>query len=503
MLSSNLRNLRRFSTKLPVKPRVTQLFIDGKFVDSAEGKTFGTYNPHTEELIAEVQEAGIEDVDRAVAAARKAFDHGPWRKFSAQERADRLFKLYELFIKHKEELALLEALDNGKTAKMANVIDVSFAAKIYRYYAGFADKILGDTIPVHGDYFAYTRREPVGVCAQIIPWNFPILMQSFKIAPALAAGCTIVMKSAEQTPLTALRVAELVKEAGVPDGVFNMLSGFGETAGRHLVAHPDVDKVSFTGSTEVGLEIMRNSAKHNLKRVSLELGGKSPNVILDDADIEKAVVYATQGVFFNAGQCCNAGSRTLVHEKIYDEFVEKSIKHAEKVVTGDQFSETTTQGPLVSKEQHEKVLNYIKIGKEEGASLMTGGERVGDKGYHVKPAVFANVKDDMRIAKEEIFGPVMSIFKFSDIEEAIDRANNTQYGLAAAVFTQDINKALHVSNAIRAGQVYVNCYAAADYTLPFGGFKNSGIGRELGYKGLDPFLEDKTVVMTRPSGSLP
>jgi aldehyde dehydrogenase (NAD+) len=414
-----------------------------------------------------------------------------------------MFKLTELLEKNRVELSLLEALDNGKTAKIADSVDLDFAIKTYRYYAGYCDKILGDTIPLHGNFFGYTRREPIGVCAQIIPWNFPILMQAWKLAPAFAAGCTVVMKSAEQTPLSALRVAELIKEAGFPDGVFNMLSGFGETAGRHLVAHPGVDKVAFTGSTQVGREIMGNSAKNNLKHVSLELGGKSPNIVLDDADIGKAIRNSTGGLFFNAGQCCNAASRTFVHEKIYDEFVEKATAEAKKIKVGDQFSDDTEQGPLISEEQHKKVLGFIESGKKEGASCTVGGGRHGDKGYHVQPTVFANVNDDMKIAKEEIFGPVMSILKISDIDEAIERANNTEYGLAAAVFTESIDNAIYVSNALRAGQVYVNTYGAPQPTVPFGGFKNSGIGRELGHQGLDNYLEDKTVVFATRKGTLP
>jgi aldehyde dehydrogenase (NAD+) len=328
-------------------------------------------------------------------------------------------------------------------------------------------------------------------------------MQSWKLGPALAAGCTVVLKSAEQTPLTALRIAELAKEAGYPDGVVNVISGFGETAGRQLASHPGIDKVAFTGSTEVGLEIMKNSSKNGLKRVSLELGGKSPNIIFDDADLDYSVANAHAGLFFNCGQSCDAGSRIFVHEKIYDEFVEKTVKLTKEIVLGDQFSPTTTQGPLVSKEQQDRVLGYIKSGQKEGAKLLTGGKKHGEKGYHVEPTVFADVKDNMKIAKEEIFGPVMSILKFSDTEEVIQRANDTNYGLAAGIFTQDLNKALHVSSALRVGTIYMNCYGTVQPSAPFGGFKNSGVGRELGKQGLDGYLESKTVVMARPSGSLP
>ena len=362
---------------------------------------------------------------------------------------------------------------------------------------------MGDTIPVHGNFFAYTRREPVGVAAQIIPWNFPLLMQAWKLGPALAAGCTVVMKTAEQTPLTALRVGELIKEAGFPDGVVNILSGYGEDIGPYLSTHPGVDKVAFTGSTQVGLQIMRNSSKHNLKRVTLELGGKSPNIICEDADIELALTYANAGVYNNMGQNCCAGSRVYVHEKIYDEFVEKSAERARKHVVGDPFDSKTTQGPQISKKQQEKTLEFIEKGKKEGARLLTGGKRHGDKGYFVEPTVFADVKDDMSIARDEIFGPVMPLFKFSDYDEVIDRANDTQYGLAAGVVTKDIERAIHITNALRAGTIWVNCYDAGGNNLPFGGFKNSGIGRELGPQGLDNYLEDKTVVMARPEGSFP
>lgn len=501
--SVNRLSTRAFGSKAKVTPKHTQLLIDGKWVNSASGDTFETINPVDESPIISVQRAGKEDVDRAVAAARKAFDKGPWRYYSGQQRADCLFKLSHLIEKNAEELAHLEALDNGKPVAVAKVADLPLTWLCYRYYAGWADKITGDTIPAHGNLFAYTRREPVGVAAQIIPWNFPLLMQAWKLAPALAAGCTVVMKTAEQTPLSALRVGELIREAGFPDGVVNILSGFGEDAGAHLSTHPDVDKVAFTGSTEVGLQIMRNSAKHNLKRVTLELGGKSPNIICDDADVDLAVSQAHTGVFFNHGQCCIAGSRVFVHEKVYDEFVEKSVKRASGAKLGDSQDHETTQGPQVSKEQQEKVLAYIESGKKEGAKLLTGGGSHGSKGFFVKPTIFTDVTDDMKIAREEIFGPVMPIMKFSSYDDVIQRANNNEYGLGAGIVTKDIHKALHLINGIRAGTVYVNCYDQFAANLPFGGYKNSGLGRELGPKGLDNYLEDKTVIMTRPEGSLP
>ena len=375
---------------------------------------------------------------------------------------------------------------------------------LLKYFAGWADKIHGDTIPMTGDYFAYTRQEPAGVAAQIIPWNVPLGLLTGKLGPALAAGCTVVLKSAEQTPLSALKLGELIKEAGIPDGVVNIINGYGEDAGRYLAQHPDVDKIAFTGSCEVGLEIMKNSSANNkLKRVTLELGGKSPNIILDDADIDMAVWQANFALFPNQGQSCIAGSRTFVHEKIYDEFVEKSAKFADNAKFGDTFDEATTDGPLISKVQQDRVLDYIKIGQEQGATLMTGGEPPDMKGYYVKPTVFADVKNDMTIAREEIFGPVMSILKFSDLDEVIEMANDTTFGLCSGVVTKDIGKALHLANAIRAGTVFVNCYNAISPSTPFGGFKNSGIGREPGYPAVDAYLEKKTVVISRPPGSLP
>jgi len=365
----------------------------------------------------------------------------------------------------------------------------------YRYYAGWADKIEGKTIPVNGDYFTYTRHEPVGVCAQIIPWNFPLLMQAWKLGPALATGCTVVMKPAEQTPLTALRVGELIVEAGFPEGVVNIVPGYGPTAGGALLAHPDVDKIAFTGSTEVGRLIMSGAASTNLKRVTLELGGKSPNIIFADADIDAAIEGAHFGLFFNQGQCCCAGSRVFVQEQIYDKFVERSAQRAKARKVGDPYHADTEQGPQVSKEQHDIVMNYINKGKSEGARLVAGGASAGPKGYFVQPTVFADVKDDMTIAKEEIFGPVMSIIKFKDVNEVIKRANLNQYGLAAAVWTKDIQKALQVVNKVRAGTVWVNCYDVFDAAAPFGGYKASGIGRELGEYGLRNYTEVKTVTI--------
>ena len=478
-----------------VKISATKLLINNKWVDSASGKTFPTINPSTGEMITQVAEADVADVDKAVAAARAAFDKGPWRKMSAAERGLLLYRLADLVEKHREELAELEALDNGKPYHVALAADLNLTIACYRYYAGWADKIQGKTIPVQGKYFCYTKHEPVGVVAQIIPWNFPLLMQAWKLGPALAEGCTVVMKPAEQTPLSALRVGELALEAGFPEGVLNLLPGYGPTAGAALARHMDVDKVAFTGSTEVGHLVMKAAAETNLKRVTLELGGKSPNVVFADANMDQAVEGAHFALFFNQGQCCCAGSRTFVEEKCYDEFVEKSVARAKKRTVGNPFDKKTEQGPQVDQEQFNKVMGYIESGKADKANLVAGGNRVGDKGYFIEPTVFADVKDDMKIAQEEIFGPVMSILKFKDMNEVIDRANKSLYGLAAAVWTQDITKAHAIADGVRAGTVWVNCYDVFDAAAPFGGFKQSGIGRELGEYSLANYTEVKTVTV--------
>ncbi|MFZ0593455.1 MAG: aldehyde dehydrogenase family protein, partial [Bryobacteraceae bacterium] len=389
----------------------------------------------------------------------------------------------------------LESLDNGKPQHVARTADLPLTIACYRYYAGWADKIQGKTIPISGDYFCYTRLEPVGVVGQIIPWNFPLLMQAWKLAPALACGNTVVLKVAEQTPLSALRVGELILEAGFPAGVVNILAGYGPTAGQAIARHMDVDKVAFTGSTEVGHLIMQAAAETNLKRVTLELGGKSPNIVFADADMEQAVEGSHFALFFNQGQCCCAGSRVFVEDKIYDEFVERSTQRAKKRKVGNPLDASTEQGPQVDDAQFEKVLSYVEAGKREGAKLMCGGDRVGNKGYFVAPTVFAEVKDDMKIAQEEIFGPVMSILKFKDMDELVERANKTMYGLAAAVWTRDIGKAHYIANNVRAGTVWVNCFDVFDAAAPFGGFKQSGMGRELGEYGLQQYSEVKTVTV--------
>ncbi|HEY3741860.1 MAG TPA: aldehyde dehydrogenase family protein [Bryobacteraceae bacterium] len=473
----------------------TKLLINNRWVPSESGKTFGTINPSTGEEICQIAEADAADVERAVKAARAAFEHGPWRKTLASQRGKLLLRLADLIEKHADELAMLEALDNGKPFAQARAIDVPASASCYRYFAGWADKIQGKTIPIDGEYFCYTKLEPVGVVGQIIPWNFPMLMQAWKLAPALATGNTVVMKPAEQTPLSALRIGELILEAGFPDGVVNILPGYGPTAGAAIANHMDVDKVAFTGSTEVGHLIMEAAAKSNLKRVTLELGGKSPNIVFADVDIDEAVEGAHFGLFFNHGQCCCAGSRVFVEEKIYDKFVEKSGTRARNRTVGDPFEATTEQGPQVDETQFDKVMGYIDSGKAEGAKLVCGGERVGDRGYFIQPTVFADVQDDMKISKEEIFGPVMSIIPFKNLDEVVNRANRTNYGLAAAVWTRDIKKAHAIADRVRAGTVWVNCYNILDTRAPFGGFKQSGIGRELGEYGLQQYTEAKTVIV--------
>ena len=473
----------------------TKLLINNRWVSSESGKTFGTINPSTGEQICQIAEADAADVERAVKAARAAFEHGPWRKTPASERGKLLHRLADLIEKHADELAMLEALDNGKPFAQARAIDVPASVSCYRYFAGWADKIQGKTIPIDGEYFCYTKLEPVGVVGQIIPWNFPMLMQAWKLAPALATGNTVVMKPAEQTPLSALKIGELIVEAGFPEGVVNILPGFGPTAGAAIARHMDVDKVAFTGSTEVGHLIMEAAAKSNLKRVTLELGGKSPNIVFADVDLDEAVEGAHFGLFFNHGQCCCAGSRVFVEEKIYDQFVEKSGTRARNRTVGDPFDPTTEQGPQVDQSQFEKVMGYIDSGKAEGATLVCGGERVGDRGYFIQPTVFADVQDEMKISKEEIFGPVMSIIPFKNLDEVVTRANRTNYGLAAAVWTRDIKKAHAIADRVRAGTVWVNCYNILDTRAPFGGFKQSGIGRELGEYGLQQYTEAKTVIV--------
>jgi aldehyde dehydrogenase (NAD+) len=469
----------------------TGLFINNEFVKGQEGKTFDVINPSDESVITQVHEATEKDVDIAVAAARKAFE-GSWRQETPENRGKLLVNLANLFEKNIDLLAAVESLDNGKAISMAKV-DISMCVGCLRYYGGWADKITGKVIDTTPDTFNYVKKEPIGVCGQIIPWNFPLLMWAWKIGPAIACGNTVVLKTAEQTPLGGLVAARLVKEAGFPPGVINVISGFGKVAGAALSSHMDVDKVAFTGSTVVGRTILKAAASSNLKKVTLELGGKSPNIVFEDADIDNAISWVNFGIFFNHGQCCCAGSRVYVQESIYDKFVQKFKERAQKNVVGDPFAADTFQGPQVSQLQFDRIMGYIKAGQDEGATVITGGKRKGTEGYFIEPTIFADVKDDMSIMQEEIFGPVCSIAKFKNKEDAIRLGNNTTYGLAAAVHTSNLNTAIEVSNALKAGTVWVNTYNTLHWQLPFGGFKSSGIGRELGEAALDNYLQTKTV----------
>lgn len=469
-----------------------KLFINGQFVESVSKKTFSTPNPATGQKLADVYEADKEDIDAAVKAARKAFEQGPWSKMSASARSRLMYKLADLMEENKTELAQLETLDNGKPINETTYGDIPLAIEHMRYFAGWSTKIVGQTIPVSGNYFNYTKHEPVGVVGQIIPWNFPLLMAMWKIGAALATGCTVVLKPAEQTPLSALYLAELTVEAGFPDGVINIVPGFGETAGQALVDHPDVNKIAFTGSTEVGKLIMR-SASYSLKRVTLELGGKSPNIILPDADFSKAIPGALNGVMFNQGQVCCAGSRVYIQKKHYDNVVADMTSHAKNIRQGAGLDPNTQIGPLVSQEQQNRVLGYIEKGKEEGAEILVGGNNPQEEGYFVSPTIFAGVQDEMTIAKEEIFGPVIAAMPFEDLDDVISRANASDYGLAAGLWTKDVANAHYIAGKLRAGTVWVNCYNAFDAASPFGGYKQSGIGREMGSYALDNYTEVKSV----------
>ncbi|KAG0473450.1 hypothetical protein HPP92_015307 [Vanilla planifolia] len=478
----------------PVQVSYTKLLINGNFVDSASGKTFPTLDPRTGEVIAHVAEGDAEDIDRAVVAARKAFDEGPWPKMTAYERSRILNRFADLIEKHNDEIAALETWDNGKPYEQAALGEIPMVARLFRYYAGWADKIHGLIVPADTPHHVQVLHEPIGVAGQIIPWNFPLLMFSWKVGPALACGNTIVLKTAEQTPLSALFVAKLLHEAGLPEGVLNVVSGYGPTAGAALASHMDVDKLAFTGSTVTGKIVQQLASRSNLKPVTLELGGKSPMIIMDDADIDQAVELAHFALFFNQGQCCCAGSRTFVHESIYDEFVEKAKARALKRVVGDPFKKGVEQGPQIDEEQFNKILHFIKSGVDGGATLVSGGERYGDRGYFIKPTIFSDVKDGMEIAKEEIFGPVQSILKFKDLDEVIRRANASRYGLAAGVFTKSLDNANTLTRALRVGTVWINCFDVFDAAIPFGGYKMSGYGREKGFDSLKNYLQIKAVV---------
>ncbi|XP_042148367.1 aldehyde dehydrogenase, mitochondrial isoform X1 [Ixodes scapularis] len=476
----------------PIK--YTQLFINNEFVDSASKKTFPVLNPATGAVIAQVQEGDKADVDRAVKAAQGAFKRGSaWRTMDASKRGRLLNRFADLIERDKEYLASLEVLNNGKPYEEA-LFDMDCSIDCIRYYAGWSDKVHGKTIPTDGNYVSFTRHEAIGVCGQIIPWNYPVLMVCWKLGPALTTGNVVVLKPAEQTPLTALYCASLIKEAGFPPGVVNVIPGYGPTAGAAIAAHPHVDKVAFTGSTEVGKLIQEAAGKSNTKRVTLEMGGKSPLVVFDDADLDQAAEIAHGAVFANMGQCCCAGTRTFVQEGIYDAFVAKARALAQARVVGDPFDEKTVQGPQIDKEQYSKILDLLKSGKDQGAKVECGGDAMrGCNGFFVQPTVFSDVRDDMRIAQEEIFGPVQQILKFKTLDEVIERCNATTYGLGSGVLTKDIDKAMMFAQAVQAGSVWINCYDATTPQTPFGGFKMSGNGRELGYAGINEYVEIKTV----------
>ncbi|WP_424629356.1 aldehyde dehydrogenase family protein [Bradyrhizobium sp. SYSU BS000235] len=469
------------------------LLIDGQRVASLSGRTFNTLNPATEQVLATISEGNADDVDRAVAAARRAFD-GPWRTMRASERGQILLRLVELMKQHADEIAELESLDAGKPIAGVLRQDLPAAIDTLTYYAGWADKIHGEVVPTRDEALTYTLREPVGVVAAIVPWNFPLMIGMWKLAPALACGCTVVMKPAELTSLSALRIAELALEAGLPPGVFNIVTGPGRVVGDALVNHPDVDKVTFTGSPGVGRGILRGAAG-NFKRVSLELGGKSANVIFEDADIDAATKAAASGIFFNAGQVCSAGSRVLAHEAVYDEVVERLTARANAIRIGNPQDRATVMGPVISEKQMKSILDYVDIGQKEGALLTTGGERIGTRGYFISPAVFANVKHEMRISQEEIFGPVVSVIKFKDEADALRIANGTAYSLAAGVWSHDMGRVQRFAKKARAGTVWINTYGYTDVRLPWGGERDSGFGREHGSAAIENFTEPKAVWM--------
>ena len=480
------------ATKSKISPG--RLLINNEWHDGT--KHFDTVNPATDEVLTQIVEASAEDVDRAVQAARSAFEDrsGRWRKMSASERGRLIWKLADLVDKNIDELAELETLDNGKPIFESRYVDIPMVADVLRYYAGLATKIHGETVNTNETAFTYTLREPVGVVGMIVPWNFPLLLASWKLGPALACGNTVVLKPAEQTPLSTLRFGELAIEVGLPSSVLNIVTG-GAATGEAIVQHPGVDKIAFTGSTAVGKEIMRSAAE-SMKRVTLELGGKSPNIVCADSDLDSAIKGAITGIFYGKGEVCNAGSRLFIESKVRDEFTEKLVGRAKKMQPADPLDPKTRMGAIVSQQQMQTVLGYIEAGKKEGARLVAGGNRVsvdGSKGFFIEPTIFSDVTNEMKIAQEEIFGPVLSIISFDDVEQAVDQANRNPYGLAAAVWTRDIKKAHHISRQLRAGTVWINTYGLMDAALPFGGYKQSGFGRELGAHAVEHYTELKSV----------
>ena len=497
------------TTDAPVVSEKTQSFlnrehcllINGENVAAESGKSFEVVNPANGETIARVAEGDKADINRAVAAARRAFESGPWPKLTASQRGQLIWKLADLLEQNLDEIAEIESLDNGKPRAVAAAADVPLAVDLFRYMAGWATKIEGTTMPISvpympgAEFHSYTLREPVGVVGQIIPWNFPLLMAAWKLGPALATGCTIVLKVAEETPLSALRLGQLIQEAGFPDGVVNIITGFGETAGAALAAHGDVDKVAFTGSTEVGKLIVKAAAESNLKRVTLELGGKSPNIILPDADLDLAIPGAANAIFFNHGQCCCAGSRLYVHRDQFQEVVDGIAERAKDIKLGPGLNPETDMGPMVSVIQRDRVCGYLESGMQEGARAVVGGQGVGDAGYFVEPTVLVDTRPDMKVIQEEIFGPVVAAIPFDDADQLVADANDSVYGLAAAVWTRDISQGHKIAKRIRAGSVWVNCYNVFDASLPFGGYKQSGWGREMGHEALKLYTETKAITL--------